>query len=162
MYVHSIFLVGYANPLFRYPAKQGLSRMNRQHIHLAQGLGQDGVISGMRASSRILIYINLAAAMRKDIKFYLSRNGVILTPGNEYGYLEPGFFQSVERVKRTVRTRRFGDKEVVWENGRWREWDGEEKEDRGIEQKAMDEGNAKEDSEPKSKPKWTKEELVML
>jgi hypothetical protein len=140
--------------------------MNRQHIHLAQGLGQDGVISGMRASSRILIYINLAAAMRKDIKFYLSRNGIILTPGNEYGYLEPRFFQSVERVRRTVKTKRFGDKEVLWENGRWREWDGEEekeKEDsKKIEQKGMDEGNAKQDSEPKSKSKWTKEELVML
>ena len=86
-----------------------------------------------------------------------------MTPGNEFGYLEPRFFRSVERVKRTVRTKTFGDKEVLWEKGRWREWDGEEeKEDREIEQKATDECNAKKDSEPKSKSKWTKEELVIL
>ena len=29
------------------PATQGLSRMNRNHIHLAQGIPSDNVISGM-------------------------------------------------------------------------------------------------------------------
>lgn len=36
--------------------------------------------------------------MKEDIKFYESRNGVILTPGNSAGYLEPRFFRKVERL----------------------------------------------------------------
>ncbi|KAK0491266.1 phosphotransferase KptA/Tpt1 [Armillaria novae-zelandiae] len=97
-------------------AVHGISRMTRTHIHLAQGFDTDGVVSGgdiseqetgkthiipgIRDSSRILIYINVAKALEAGIKFYLSKNGVVLTPGNESGYLEPQFFHKVERVGR--------------------------------------------------------------
>jgi 2'-phosphotransferase len=66
----------------------GLNRMERNHIHFATGLpGADGVISGMRSSSQVLLYINLAAAIADGIQFFISQNGVILTPGDQTGTL---------------------------------------------------------------------------
>jgi len=51
----------------------------------------------MRTSSQVLIYINVAKAMEDGIKFYLSANGVILTEGNEEGFLLKEYFEKVER-----------------------------------------------------------------
>ncbi|KAK2567551.1 tRNA 2'-phosphotransferase 1 [Acropora cervicornis] len=46
---------------------QGLSRMKRNHIHFAIGEpGEDGVISGIRGSCEILIYINLKKALNGE------------------------------------------------------------------------------------------------
>jgi 2'-phosphotransferase len=56
----------------------------------------------MRANSRILVYIDTKAATDAGIRFYLSKNGVILTPGNEAGFLEPKFFKKVQRVRRST------------------------------------------------------------
>ncbi|KAF8739153.1 RNA 2'-phosphotransferase, Tpt1 / KptA family, partial [Rhizoctonia solani] len=82
----------------RFEEKQGLSRMRRNHIHLASGRpGASGVISGMRNSSQILIFVNVAAAMAAGVLFSLSANGVILTAGDSNGFLPPAYFSSVER-----------------------------------------------------------------
>lgn len=95
----------------------GLRTMGRNHIHFASGLpagfkSTDSssasveekeappVISGMRKSSTILIYVDIKAALEKGIKFYLSENGVILTEGNEKGYLPYEFFKKVESRKK--------------------------------------------------------------
>lgn len=77
--------------------KQGLSRMARNHIHIAQGLAGGAVISGMRNSAEIFIYVDLQKALDAGYKFQLSANGVILTPGNDEGFLPPEFFSRVER-----------------------------------------------------------------
>ena len=62
--------------------KSGLSRMARQHIHMATGIpGDKQVISGMRTTTRIVIYIDMSKAIRDGIPFYMSSNGVILSPG---------------------------------------------------------------------------------
>lgn len=37
--------------------------------------------------------------MQAGIKFYLSTNGVVLTEGNQFGILEPCFFDKVEIIK---------------------------------------------------------------
>ena len=97
----------------------GLRRMTRTHIHFASGLPtgfkplasasgssveekkEDSapVISGMRMSSTVLIYIDINAALAAGIKFFVSENGVILTEGNEQGVLPYEFFEKVESRK---------------------------------------------------------------
>ncbi|MBW0468251.1 hypothetical protein O181_007966 [Austropuccinia psidii MF-1] len=63
-------------------ARQGLKPLKRTHIHFAAGLlGEDGVISGMRASCDILIYLDVEKCLTDGIKFFRSANGVILTEG---------------------------------------------------------------------------------
>ena len=60
----------------------GLSRMGRRHIHLATGLpGDDGVISGMRRSSQVHVFVSVVQAAEAGVVFYRSENGVILTAG---------------------------------------------------------------------------------
>lgn len=54
----------------------------------------------MRKSSQILIFIDVEKALAAGIKFYLSTNGVVLTEGDERGYLAPEFFKRVEDAKR--------------------------------------------------------------
>ncbi|KAL1940770.1 hypothetical protein VTO73DRAFT_7811 [Trametes versicolor] len=76
--------------------EQGLSKMARNHIHLAQGVAGSGVISGMRSSSQILIYVDVQKALDAGIKFYISANGVVLTEGDERGFVPPQFFSRIE------------------------------------------------------------------
>lgn len=74
----------------------GLSRMNRNHIHFASGLPSDSqVISGMRKSCELYIYINVASVLSAGILIFRSANGVILSPGNEKGVIESKYFQKV-------------------------------------------------------------------
>ena len=75
----------------------GLNRMSRQHIHMAVGLpGGDGVISGMRTSSAVLIYVSVAKVLADGIELLLSDNGVVLCPGKgDSGMLPPEYFLKV-------------------------------------------------------------------
>lgn len=107
--------------LISIPAKGGLSKMKRNHIHLAQNVGTEGVISGMsshtsvswiisllpchilrspgmRHSAKILIYVNVQKALDAGIKFWLSENGVVLTEGDERGFVMQKFFEKVVDV----------------------------------------------------------------
>jgi len=64
---------------------EGLKPMGRVHIHFAPGrLGEEGVISGMRASASVFIYINLDKALGAGMRFFRSQNGVILSSGLEW------------------------------------------------------------------------------
>ncbi|KAF7728379.1 tRNA 2'-phosphotransferase 1 [Apophysomyces ossiformis] len=75
--------------------RQGLKTMSRNHIHLAPGLPSDeGVISGMRTTSEVFIYIDMAKALADGIQFYRSVNNVILTQGQD-GVLAPCYFERV-------------------------------------------------------------------
>eukprot|EP00013_Stygamoeba_regulata_P004485 CAMPEP_0177637844 /NCGR_PEP_ID=MMETSP0447-20121125/5180_1 /TAXON_ID=0 /ORGANISM="Stygamoeba regulata, Strain BSH-02190019" /LENGTH=117 /DNA_ID=CAMNT_0019139783 /DNA_START=263 /DNA_END=617 /DNA_ORIENTATION=- len=70
----------------------GLSRMGRNHIHLASEEPQSTeLISGMRASCEVLLYIDLASALADNIPFFLSANRVVLTSGID-GILPPRYF----------------------------------------------------------------------
>lgn len=82
----------------------GIRRMARNHVHFARGLpGDDGVLSGFRKSANVLIYVDIARALKDGIDFFLSDNGVLLSPGlffrgNE-GVVPPQYFtKAVERV----------------------------------------------------------------
>lgn len=104
--------------------------MTRHHIHLSQGLPSEQAVksgkhmvlkantsisfsptehSGMRSSSQVFIYIDLDKALRAGIKFYLSENGVILTKGDDTGFLKPEYFLRV--------TNKYGKPLPGWDNG---------------------------------------------
>lgn len=73
--------------------------MKRQHIHLATGIpGDNTVISGMRHDAQVHIFIALDKALAGGVKFYESENGVVLTAGNDTGFLEPQYFSKVFNV----------------------------------------------------------------
>ncbi|ANB13235.1 Tpt1p [Sugiyamaella lignohabitans] len=77
----------------------GISRMKRNHIHMASGRpGDDHVVSGVRNNAKVLIFINCQAALDLGIPFFLSENGVILSPGNKQGIIPPSVFLKVEGV----------------------------------------------------------------
>ncbi|KAK4507531.1 hypothetical protein PRZ48_001266 [Zasmidium cellare] len=90
-------------------ASGGLKPMGRNHVHFASGLPAGftslvntdqevaaPVISGMRKSSTVLIFLDLAKATEAGLKFWVSENGVILSEGNEEGVVPLEFFQRVE------------------------------------------------------------------
>lgn len=80
---------------------QGLSRMRRQHIHFAGGEpGDTGVISGMRASCDIFIYIDIETALQDGLRFYRSANNVLLSPGDASGCIRPKYFLKVKNIRK--------------------------------------------------------------
>ncbi|KAG9001210.1 hypothetical protein FRB90_011656 [Tulasnella sp. 427] len=90
----------------------GLSKMARNHIHMAKGLSDDKtVISGMRKTATVFIFINVEAAMAEGIEFGLSANGVILSSGNDKGFIPPYLFQRV--------IARIGGKMKRWNGDKW-------------------------------------------
>jgi len=65
-------------------------------LPVGEVLNEPILCSGMRKSSQVLIYVDLDKALGAGIKFYLSKNGVVLTPGDARGFLNPAFFSLVE------------------------------------------------------------------
>ncbi|RPB15392.1 hypothetical protein P167DRAFT_542953 [Morchella conica CCBAS932] len=64
-----------------------LSRMGRNHIHLAAA--ETGVISGMRADAEVLVFVDVVRAVEEGgLSFWMSANGVVLTEGDEKGCLD--------------------------------------------------------------------------
>ncbi|KAG8891593.1 hypothetical protein FRB99_003467, partial [Tulasnella sp. 403] len=73
--------------------QQGLSRMQRNHIHMAKGLSSDeDVISGMRKDSTVYIFVDVEKALAEGIRFFVSENGVVLSPGDEEGIIPVRLF----------------------------------------------------------------------
>ncbi|PWA22312.1 hypothetical protein CCH79_00012560, partial [Gambusia affinis] len=80
--------------------QQGLSRMNRTHIHLSTGLpGEDGVISGMRKNCDLAVFIDVPRALADGIEFFWSENAVLLTAGDAEGKLLPKYFTRALKLK---------------------------------------------------------------
>lgn len=68
----------------------------RNHVHFAPyEPGSSRVISGMRASCDIAIYLDLRRAILAGIPFYRSTNQVLLTPGLNK-VVPPNYFQGVK------------------------------------------------------------------
>ena len=65
-----------------------LDKMSRHHIHFANGYDAK---SGFRKNSQVLIEIDLTQAVEDKIPFFVSENGVILTPGKD-GKLDKKYF----------------------------------------------------------------------
>jgi 2'-phosphotransferase len=79
--------------------KQGLNKMKRIHIHFTTNIDPNKVISGLRKSCEIYIYINLEKALQDGYEFFESPNGVILCPGNSMGVLPTEYFLKVVNKK---------------------------------------------------------------
>ena len=90
--------------------KSGLSRMERNHIHIAES---DDAKSGKRATCDVKILINMELAMKDGIKFYKSTNGVILTSGNDQGFLLPKYFLRIEYIGKEGSTKDKNDSKEV-------------------------------------------------
>ncbi len=80
---------------------QGLCRMARNHIHFAAGeIGENDVISGMRTSAELKIYVDVRKVIEDGMPFYRSANNVLLCSGEgEKGVLSRKYFIKVVRVK---------------------------------------------------------------
>lgn len=50
----------------------------------------------MRNSSQILIYIDVQKALDSGLQFFVSANGVVLSEGDERGFIPPEYFKRVE------------------------------------------------------------------
>ncbi|WVF68877.1 hypothetical protein IAT40_003650 [Kwoniella sp. CBS 6097] len=86
---------------------QGLSRMSRQHVHLAPSF-QGSIVP--RPNSSLYIYLSLPKLLGAGIPVYVSHNGVVLTPGNEQGIVPRELWAKAVR-------KQGGKRVVVWENG---------------------------------------------
>ncbi|VEU19857.1 DEKNAAC100431 [Brettanomyces naardenensis] len=92
----------------------GLSRMNRNHMHFAEGLPRymdkrtmdehsqvqsevpdASIISGMRKNSDVIIYLDVDKVKKSNLVFYRSGNGVILSQGDENGLVSTDYFKRV-------------------------------------------------------------------
>ncbi|ORY35028.1 KptA family-domain-containing protein [Naematelia encephala] len=82
---------------------QGLSKMARQHIHLAPTLDPSKHRITPRPTSTLYIYLDLDRLVNAGIPVYTSTNGVVLTPGDESGKVPKEFWRLVEhKVRRHV------------------------------------------------------------
>ncbi|RKP35580.1 phosphotransferase KptA/Tpt1, partial [Dimargaris cristalligena] len=91
---HFTYIAVYPPPPPRI-AQQGLKRMSRNHIHFAPNLpGANEVISGMRKKCDLRIYIDVPKAMQDGIRFYRSKNNVILSEGID-GIIAPKYFARI-------------------------------------------------------------------
>lgn len=70
----------------------GLSRISYSHIRFAQSQSAE---NALRNNSTVFIYIDLDKALTDGLKFFVSETGLILTPGNQEGILEPKYFKLV-------------------------------------------------------------------
>jgi 2'-phosphotransferase len=61
-----------------------------------EGTAAPAVVSGMRSSSSVLVYLDAGKAMERGLKFWRSENGVVLCDGGEAGLVPLECFRLVE------------------------------------------------------------------
>ena len=80
--------------------KSGLNRMKRNAIHFSIGYNDENhVKSGMRLNCEVFIEINPQYAFFNGFNFFISKNKVILCPGNESGVLPVEYIKKVKDKK---------------------------------------------------------------
>ena len=80
--------------------KSGLNKMSRNAIHLSIGYNDENhVKSGMRLNCEVFIEINAQFAFFNGYNFFISKNNVILCPGNEQGVLPVTFVKKAKDSK---------------------------------------------------------------
>lgn len=100
-----IVLHGTNETAYKNIKKEGIKCMTRNHIHLATGkFGDVGVVSGVRKSCTVFIYIDLERCLSEGMQFFRSENGVVLTAGLD-GVIPPTLFEKVEFANEDVAKR---------------------------------------------------------
>ena len=80
--------------------KSGLNKMARNAIHFSIGYNDENhVKSGMRLNCQVFIEINPQYALFNGFEFFISKNKVILCPGNEKGVLPVEYMKKVKDLK---------------------------------------------------------------
>ena len=74
--------------------KNGLNRMSRKHLHFVSEISETDHTSGYKDKSDMLVFINMKRCMEDGIKFYKSKNNVILTEGDN-GIILPKYFKAI-------------------------------------------------------------------
>ena len=92
--------------------KQGLSRMRRNHVHFGISDSFKGNLSGFRSNCELLVYINLEKAIEEGLKFYISENNVVLSPGDEKGFISSKYFKFIK--ERVLKGDRACPGKVLW------------------------------------------------
>jgi 2'-phosphotransferase len=75
----------------------GLSKMNRNHIHFTST--ELSNISGIRKTANVLIYLDVNKCLQQNIEFFKSKNDVILSAGDENGFIRYELFDRVIDTK---------------------------------------------------------------
>ncbi|AWU76817.1 hypothetical protein CAS74_000754 [Pichia kudriavzevii] len=92
----------------------GLSKMSRNHIHFTFAIpakfakyvsnSDDDiggtVISGIRSSCNCLIVMDVEKLKGSNLPFFQSKNGVILSPGDQNGFISTDFIEKIIDHKR--------------------------------------------------------------
>jgi len=76
---------------------QGLSRMERNHIHLCKQTG--GTWIRRKKRTNIVIYIDVKTAREDGLKFYSAPNEVIMCSGNIDGYIPIKYFKEIKNIQ---------------------------------------------------------------
>ncbi|PNH38107.1 hypothetical protein VD0004_g8706 [Verticillium dahliae] len=78
-------------------ASGGLKRMGRNHVHFATALPEETKkeVSGMRRDAEVLVHVDVEAALKEGIEWWISDNGVVLTEGDKEGVVPSRFFKEV-------------------------------------------------------------------
>ena len=101
--VHGTRYYSHGRKVYENIMHYGLDARGRNHIHfMPRAIESSGVISGMRQSSEVAIYVDVRRAMRRGITFYRSSNDVVLTRGDSTGRITPDLFSHTM----DIRTRR--------------------------------------------------------
>jgi 2'-phosphotransferase len=77
--------------------EEGLSKMSRQHVHMVS-LSDPNAFSLMRANVNMYIVVDMYKAICDGIPFYVSANNVILSSGNDSGYIPAKYLTFLEKV----------------------------------------------------------------
>lgn len=77
--------------------EHGLKRMSRKHIHMVSEVCKKQQISGFKSVSDTIIVIDMNSCMKDGMKFYKSKNGVILTEGID-GTIDPKYFLEIRNL----------------------------------------------------------------
>jgi RNA:NAD 2'-phosphotransferase (TPT1/KptA family) len=75
--------------------QQGISRMYRNHVHLNPEVNQNQVKRG----KIVAIYVDAQKAIEDGLVFVQAINGIILTKGDNLGYIRPLYFTQVKNCR---------------------------------------------------------------